>query len=990
MGFSLYVRDFTLQKGERMQKLFRSLIAVGGLAGLAACGDDVSVTEPPPPPFTVSGAPVTAIQVGATVQLQASEAATWATSAPGVATVNGDGLVTAVGAGTASITATSTADVSRKASATITVTAPAVRSVTVSPNNAILKPGDTQGFNATVDADAGVARTVTWSSTNAAVASVNATTGVVTANTVGTATITATSTVNTQVAGSAAVTVRAPVAATVSVSNITVTGTAGQTANVNNIAGSIDVNLNVDPGEQIVTKVEVLLDGQVACFQNLSSAQSEELRLAGAFADLEAVIVSCQVNTALFNATTGVPSYLNGPHTLSARALIQGGTQVATPSTPLIFNNLNTYLSTLTLGGTTASATGADGLGYRRGSLTVTVLPVIYTAGGVTLAAGSVTFGSAACDVSPTNSARTQALTASGSGFTATFSQTAAAGVGNVTDYEYERGVCTAPENVVLNATDSNGNPLFAGAAPSAASSPGIRLDNRAPAAPVVFENPNNRAGGWVNDAASFTTVQSANNPNGMISVAVVDLGVNTVTYAAKAAVTTSVATAAGTADITNPSSLALSLANQVCVVFFAQDALGNRSSSGGNVTCDTGDADQNTLVGIDRAAPIVNYDPGSLAANARSNTASIGGEFVLAVVDTGTAGIGVSGAIPSRATVVRRDSVNAAVCQFGTVVSGACTANAMAQTGVGIYATTITGVTFSGYFTFTGTAFDAAGNSTPVGSTRVIVHDAIGAPSLALSPAQVSLANNFYQGGVPQTFSSFANDNFDVWKVDYQFTYPGLPADIFYGTGVVNTFNATPLLNTNVPSSFTVPFFYRQMQVAGALACPAAVAVSAVAKPTAIVGTLFDQGGNTVTTGTAIGANTVVTGSATAYPGTMCAWTDSVSATTIGDGTATPGTTPTTVTVFANALGPTLSFNPVFARVDFYYVVGGRMNLIGTATTPSTTDPNPQGVRQHRYSITWTPGTTYASGGTIVAIGSTAAGDALATPASGVITIQP
>jgi hypothetical protein len=121
-----------------------------------------------------------------------------------------------------------------------------------------------------------------------------------------------------------------------------------------------------------------------------------------------------------------------------------------------------------------------------------------------------------------------------------------------------------------------------------------------------------------------------------------------------------------------------------------------------------------------------------------------------------------------------------------------------------------------------------------------------------------------------------------------------------------------------------------------------------------------------------------------------MCLWTDSVSATTIGDGTVSPGTTPTTVTVFANAIGPTLSFNPVFARVDFYYVSGGRLNLIGTATTPSTTDPNAQGFRQHRYSITWTPGTAYASGGVIYAIGSTANGDALATPASGVITIQP
>ena len=191
-----------------MQKLFRSLIAVGGLAGLVACGDDVSVTEPPPPAFAISGAPVTAVQVGAKIQLSATEAATWASSAANVASVDGNGLVTAVAAGTASITATSTVDVSRHASVTITVTAPAVRSVTVSPANAILKPGDTQGLSANVDADAGVARTVTWTSSNNAVATVS-TAGVVTAVTVGNATITAASTVTPAVTGTAAITVRA-------------------------------------------------------------------------------------------------------------------------------------------------------------------------------------------------------------------------------------------------------------------------------------------------------------------------------------------------------------------------------------------------------------------------------------------------------------------------------------------------------------------------------------------------------------------------------------------------------------------------------------------------------------------------------------------------------------------------------------------------------------------------------------------------------------
>jgi hypothetical protein len=810
------------------------------------------------------------------------------------------------------------------------------------------------------------------------------------------------------ISGSAAVTVRQPTAARVSIQKVTVGCPAVQpvppiVCGLNTpvdqaaVVGQIDVTIDVDPGDFIAQKVVLLVDNVPVDSQSFTAQQSMDLTNAHAFGgDIAAAVASTVIpfNTAKFNTTTGAvaPINLNGQHTVSARLTVTAGGAggSANPSLQLTWANPNTYLANLTLGGTTGSATGADGLAYRRGSLTVNVLPVIYTPGGVTMASGSVTFGSATCDVSTTNSARTASLTAG----SATFAQTGTAGAGNVVDYEYGNGACTAPETVLLNATDSQGNPLFAVAAPSPLSSPGIRLDNLAPAQPVVFENPNSRSGGWVNDAVSFVTVQgSGAAANGMISAAVPDAGVGGVSYAAKAAITTSIATAAAAPDITNPSSLALSLANAVCVVYFAQDALGNRSggTTGGAGTCDAdGNVDNNTTIGIDRAPPIVVYDATSLADLARINTATIAADFVLAVTDTGTGGIGVSGAIPSLGNVLRRDAANAAACQVGS--GSSCAQTAMTQVAVGLYRTNINAVATSGYFTFSGTGRDAAGNTTAAPATRVIVHDAV---LPALSPVSVSLANNFYNGGTGQSFSSFANDDLDAWKVDHEVSYAALIPNIFYGTTVVNTFNATPLLNSNVPVSFTVPFFYRQMQLVTAQGTCAGtpVTVSAQTKPDAIVATLFDQANNNPLVSpvnTPIPSTSVVTGSNTAYPGTMCLWSDSVSATTIGDGTASPGTTPRTVTVFANAIGPTLAFNPVFTRVDFYYAVGGRMTLIGTATTPATTDPNAQGFRQHRYSISWTPGTAHASGGMIYAIGSTANGDALATPASGAITIQP
>jgi len=268
-----------------MQKLFRSLIAVGGLAGLVACGDDVSITPPPTPPLSITGAPVTAVQVGAKVQLAASEAVTWASSAANVASVDAAGLVTAAGAGTASITATSTADVNRKASVTITVTAPAVRSVTVAPDAVTMNPGGTQGFVANVDADPGVARTVTWTSSNTAAVTVTAA-GVATAVAPGVSTITATSTANTAVVGAAVVTVRTPTAARVSIQKVTVAGNLNAPVNLAAAAGQIDVTIDVDPGDFIAQKVDLLVDGVVVGSQTFTAQQSASYTNAHSMPDL--------------------------------------------------------------------------------------------------------------------------------------------------------------------------------------------------------------------------------------------------------------------------------------------------------------------------------------------------------------------------------------------------------------------------------------------------------------------------------------------------------------------------------------------------------------------------------------------------------------------------------------------------------------------------------------------------------------------------------
>ncbi|HEX6050730.1 MAG TPA: Ig-like domain-containing protein, partial [Gemmatimonadaceae bacterium] len=193
-----------------MQKLTRSLAMAGALAFagvLAGCGDDVTVSTP----TTVTVTPGNAsLRVGESVTLTAAvtgdvadKTVTWSSSDQAKATVDGNGKVTAVAIGSATITATSNADGDAKASALITVTGSGVNQVTVSPSNAIIKPGDFLQASAQVDADPGVARTVTWTSSNQAVATVD-NTGKVTAVTDGTASITAASTVDPSVSGSLA------------------------------------------------------------------------------------------------------------------------------------------------------------------------------------------------------------------------------------------------------------------------------------------------------------------------------------------------------------------------------------------------------------------------------------------------------------------------------------------------------------------------------------------------------------------------------------------------------------------------------------------------------------------------------------------------------------------------------------------------------------------------------------------------------------------
>jgi len=162
----------------------------------------------------------------------------WTTSNSSVATVSSSGQVSAVSVGTADIVATVDG---RAGQATVTVTPVPVANVTVTLNSASISTGQsTQAAAVTRDAQGNTltGRTVAWTSSNAAVATVTAA-GLVTGVSAGTANIVATSEGQ---SGQASVTV----VPSVTVSGFVLRAPGGGALDTSNVAGTFEISADVE------------------------------------------------------------------------------------------------------------------------------------------------------------------------------------------------------------------------------------------------------------------------------------------------------------------------------------------------------------------------------------------------------------------------------------------------------------------------------------------------------------------------------------------------------------------------------------------------------------------------------------------------------------------------------------------------------------------------------------------------------------------------
>jgi uncharacterized protein YjdB len=232
-----------------------ALLALSSLT-FAAC-DRKTTTAPPPPVISVTVAPnvVPALQVGQSTSLAAAvsgttnQAVTWESGNPSVATVNAAGVVTGVAPGVAGIVAISQADPTARGTASVTVVAAPVDPITLQivPSTAPVQVGGTVQLVGIVGGSTN--QTVNWLSRSPAVATVGATTGLVTGVTAGTAVIEGRPAANPNVVQTAVITVTTgppPTPVTISITPTSATTAIGDTVRfVANVQGPPGVNTAV-------------------------------------------------------------------------------------------------------------------------------------------------------------------------------------------------------------------------------------------------------------------------------------------------------------------------------------------------------------------------------------------------------------------------------------------------------------------------------------------------------------------------------------------------------------------------------------------------------------------------------------------------------------------------------------------------------------------------------------------------------------------------
>jgi Big-like domain-containing protein len=279
-----------------------------------------------------------------------------------------------------------------------------VIAVDIVPDTATLNldaPGNTRQFTAVVTRAANDG--VIWRSSVPQVATVSGT-GMVTAVAIGTTQIIAIAQQDTTKRAAAQVNVVPRLGPTLAITRVVRSGTNILVLPAN-VQGAIDIVADLQTFAN-VQRVEFLLDnlvldgqaGRPNCVRTVASGGAGDFGTGQ-----QAVEIVCTINTAGYAAASGAPTFPNGAHPISVRAVQANGTVVATASSPaLTFNNSNFINATLTflqpgtstskecvVAGSNPRSLGGAGSLWCGGDVRVSLTPVNF--GGASAAIASAT-----------------------------------------------------------------------------------------------------------------------------------------------------------------------------------------------------------------------------------------------------------------------------------------------------------------------------------------------------------------------------------------------------------------------------------------------------------------------------------------------------------------------------------------------------------------------------------------------------------------------
>ncbi len=786
-----------------MHKFSRTLLVAGVMAFgtlAAACGDKVTVTNPPPGQTGVTNISVTppaaTINTGATIQLAVSvttadgataKTVTWTTSNSAVATVDQTGKVTGVAAGTASIIATSTADASKSAAAAITVQ---TTTSTVTPAGIAISSVTAGGLNAPVNL-ANVANQID---------------------------------VTTFVSG--------PAGTVKLIQNCTAAGATSST-------GDVVVAQQSFAGSQNQTPI------------TLSYNTAATGTITGGVATVD--------------NTVSTPIQVNGNCFLKAQLVTSTGTVAAAANiTPFTLNNANFFRSSVSFTKTTPAAlsaaqnaiSAANGLRYDQGDLVVSITPVVYTTavGSTTAqvpALATITFSGNGVQGAgqPSPAAAPKVFTnvaLTGGKFTVTFPSTGASAQ-NINEYTSN----PAGDNITITGyNDAAGQPITVGFNTANATCVNainctvtpIRVDNQSPQLTV---SPFGTAGvgalaqnmqlfttqrNYVNAAYSFSANNTPQADNAFAqsqlttSYYVGALPATATTANAPALTTQSNSETASACSITGLTKVAtgadvarilgqtpLPGAPNYFVRVIESDPLGNSVCQDFGV----GGGGAFPLIagfGVDTATPVSFVVTGGT--NGAATNASVITTGALNTFNAVDSLSGFNQGAELRAKV-RRNWINntAGSCVIGTFSATSSTCNQNAQAFAGITIDNNTGT--QGYYVLDAVAQDQAGNqSAPI--QRVYLID-----NTPPTIGGVSIPQTLV-GGSSVTFLSAVSDNVDLSSSNFSLLYSaisGSPSLYYSADNYGPTFDSTRVTSANLNA--TVPFFIKQMQGTAGAACP-------------------------------------------------------------------------------------------------------------------------------------------------------------------------